>query len=135
MELGEPGQLPALRRRLHLVRAGKPPAHARPAGELAAAQALGQAGAKGEASGAEAVARERACLAYAQGMPGAVQFKLHAGDFALYRPIGWHIGNYVPYKKRATLHDAVFTPQYEAWWKAWRAGGSPRWAREVCAAT
>jgi len=80
------------------------------------------------------VALERACLKYTQGMPGAVQFKLHAGDFALYRPIGWHIGNYVPYKKRATLHDGVVTPHYEAWWHQWIKGGSPRWEKQVSVA-
>jgi len=83
----------------------------------------------------EAVERERAITAYTKGMPGAVQFQLHAGDFALYRPIGWHIGNYRPYKRRATLHDGVFTPQYEVWWKQWIKGGSPRWKKEATAAT
>lgn len=76
------------------------------------------------------VEKELLCLRYTMSMPGAVQFRLHPGDLALYRPYAWHIGNYVPYKKRATLHDAVFTPEYEQWWKAWIAGGSPRWERK-----
>ena len=79
--------------------------------------------------------KERLCLNYTQGMPGAVQLHLNAGDFALYRPIGWHIGNYVPYRKRATLHDALFTPVYKTWWKQWIAGGSPKWTRTVAPAT
>jgi len=77
--------------------------------------------------------KERACFNYSRGMPGAVQLHLNAGDFALYRPIGWHIGNYVPYRKRATLHDALFTPVYKTWWKQWIAGGSPKWERTVSA--
>ncbi|MCE9589491.1 MAG: phytanoyl-CoA dioxygenase family protein [Planctomycetes bacterium] len=77
------------------------------------------------------VERERLCLNYTMGMPGAVQLRLNAGDFAMYRPIGWHTGNYTPYKKRATLHDAVFTPEYEAWWRQWIKGGSPRWTRKA----
>ena len=38
-----------------------------------------------------------------------------AGDFCLYRNTLWHIGNYVPYAKRATLHDAVDTDEFAAW--------------------
>lgn len=56
--------------------------------------------------------RERDCLDYVRGMPGAVQLRLNAGDFALYRSSAWHIGNYVPYRKRATLHDFCGTPEY-----------------------
>jgi len=79
----------------------------------------------------DAVTRERACRKYTAGMPGAVQLQLHAGDFAMYRSMAWHIGNYVPYKKRATLHDALFTPQFEAWWRQWCKGDSPRWIRKA----
>ncbi|MBT3605971.1 MAG: hypothetical protein HN521_23130 [Candidatus Latescibacteria bacterium] len=56
--------------------------------------------------------RERDCLAYVTGMPGAVQLRLNAGDFALYRSSAWHIGNYVPYRKRATIHDFCGTPAW-----------------------
>jgi len=63
--------------------------------------------------------RERLGLEYCQSMPGAIQFVLEAGDFALYRPNGWHIGNYVPYRKRATLHDGVWKPATRKWYKAW----------------
>ncbi|PCJ60053.1 MAG: hypothetical protein COA79_09620 [Planctomycetota bacterium] len=52
--------------------------------------------------------RESACREYTQSMPNAIQLHLNPGDFALYQSSGWHIGNYVPYKKRATLHDGVF---------------------------
>ncbi|MCJ8330883.1 MAG: hypothetical protein HRT89_07545 [Lentisphaeria bacterium] len=60
------------------------------------------------------VQREAACLNYTKSMPGAFQLHLDPGDFALYRPCGWHIGNYVPYKKRATLHDVVTTGSFKA---------------------
>jgi len=56
--------------------------------------------------------QERNCLKYCQDMPGAVQLRLNAGDFALYRSSGWHLGNYVPYRKRATIHDFLGTPEY-----------------------
>jgi ectoine hydroxylase-related dioxygenase (phytanoyl-CoA dioxygenase family) len=59
--------------------------------------------------------REEAGLAYCRSMPGAVRLNLDAGDFALYRNTLWHLGNYVPYRKRATLHDVVDTPEYVAW--------------------
>ena len=58
---------------------------------------------------------ERRCLEYAQSMPGAVQLHLEAGDFCLYRNTLWHLGNYVPYRRRATLHDAVDTDEFFAW--------------------
>ena len=56
--------------------------------------------------------QERDCLNYTRNMPGAVQLRLNAGDFALYRASAWHIGNYVPYRKRATIHDFCGTPEY-----------------------
>jgi ectoine hydroxylase-related dioxygenase (phytanoyl-CoA dioxygenase family) len=59
--------------------------------------------------------REGANLDYCQSMPGAVCLHLDAGDFALYRNTLWHLGNYVPYCKRATLHDVVDTPQFIEW--------------------
>ncbi len=58
---------------------------------------------------------ERQCLDYVRSMPGAVQLRLNAGDFALYRSSAWHLGNYVPYRKRATLHDFCGTPEYSAY--------------------
>ena len=56
--------------------------------------------------------QERDCLAYTRNMPGSVQLRLNAGDFVLYRSSAWHIGNYVPYRKRATIHDFCGTPAY-----------------------
>lgn len=106
-------------------------------GESAAAKqpaGVGWSARNADAASVDLVERERACFNYTQGMPGAVQLRLNAGDFCLYRPIGWHIGNYAPYKKRATLHDGVFTPEYEAWWRQWIKGGSPRWEKKATAA-
>ncbi len=65
--------------------------------------------------------RERACLEYCRSMPGAFRLHLEAGDFALYRSTLWHIGNYVPYRTRATLHDIVSTPEYDVWREEARA--------------
>lgn len=55
--------------------------------------------------------RESVCRKYAESMPKSIQFCLKPGDFALYQSCGWHLGNYVPYKKRATLHHHVGTNQ------------------------
>ena len=63
----------------------------------------------------DAAEAERRCLEYARSMPGAVQLHLEAGDFCLYRNTLWHLGNYVPYRQRATLHDAVDTDEFFAW--------------------
>ncbi len=62
-----------------------------------------------------AAQRERRCLDYCRSMPGATQVFLDAGDFMLYRNSLWHLGNYVPYKKRATLHDIMDTPEFKSW--------------------
>lgn len=60
--------------------------------------------------------REQICLEYCRAMPNAVCLQLAAGDYALYRPHGWHLGNYTPYRKRATLHDGVCEPEpLEEW--------------------
>ncbi|MBP6507161.1 MAG: hypothetical protein KA257_06315 [Opitutaceae bacterium] len=55
---------------------------------------------------------EMFCLGYCQAMPGAVQLILNPGDFCIYRNVGWHIGNYVPYRRRATISTNCFTPAY-----------------------
>jgi len=94
-------------------------------------EGVGWSAKAGEVGKVEPVERERRCWDYTAGMPGAVQLRLSAGDFALYRPIGWHIGNYLPYKRRATLHDGLFTPEYETWWRQWISGGSPKWTRSI----
>ena len=64
--------------------------------------------------------RERICLEYCESMPGAVCLHLNAGDFALYRNTLWHLGSYVPYTKRATLHDVIDTPEFIEWRKTAR---------------
>jgi hypothetical protein len=56
--------------------------------------------------------REATCLVYCQSLSGGVRLQLDAGDFALYRNTLWHLGNYVPYKKRATIHDGAMTPEF-----------------------
>jgi len=56
-------------------------------------------------------------------MPRAIRLHLDAGDFGLYRNHGYHLGLYVPYKKRATLHDSVWTPLWKAAYDRWGAGG------------
>jgi hypothetical protein len=66
----------------------------------------------GEASNEE---RERAAAEYVRSMLRATQVHLEAGDYALYRNTLWHLGSYVPYGRRATLHDFVDTPRYAAW--------------------
>eukprot|EP01043_Picozoa_sp_COSAG02_P009596 COSAG02_NODE_328_length_24547_cov_4.124141_14_plen_330_part_00 len=59
--------------------------------------------------------REAACHQYCEEMPGAVQLHLRAGDFAMYRNSLWHVGSYVPYVKRATLHDIIDTASMAQW--------------------
>jgi hypothetical protein len=67
-------------------------------------------------TGATPEEAERIALNYCESMPGAVRLHLDAGDLAVYRSIQWHIGNYVHYRPRATLHGQVMTPRYRAWW-------------------
>ena len=69
---------------------------------------------------------EARCLQYCRRMPGAVQLCLNAGDLAVYRNNLWHIGNYTPYKKRATLHDALDTDAYVAWRDALKTALPPK---------
>jgi ectoine hydroxylase-related dioxygenase (phytanoyl-CoA dioxygenase family) len=59
--------------------------------------------------------REQISFDYASSMPGAVRLRLNAGDVALYRNSLWHLGSYVPYQKRATIHDYIDTPDFAAW--------------------
>lgn len=60
---------------------------------------------------------EAAALAYTMSMPGAHQAHLFAGDYMLYRNSLWHIGNYLPYRKRATIHDGLFSDAFREWFK------------------
>lgn len=59
--------------------------------------------------------RERRCLDYCASMPHAQRLVLDAGDVALYRSTLWHLGNYIPYRRRATLHDTPDTPRFQFW--------------------
>ncbi len=59
--------------------------------------------------------RERACFDYARAMPGAVRVHLNPGDVAFYRNSLWHLGSYVPYQKRVTIHDYIDTPEFAEW--------------------
>ena len=65
--------------------------------------------------GLSAAQREVACLEYCQSLPGARRLRLDAGDYCLYRNTLWHLGNYIPYRKRATLHDGIMTPAFRQW--------------------
>ncbi len=77
-------------------------------------------------AGLSSAEREHTCLDYVRSMPGAVQLHLEAGDFCLYRNTLWHLGNYVPYRQRATLHDAAETPEFAVWRDAARADAQAR---------
>ena len=59
--------------------------------------------------------RERRCLDYTRAMSGATPVPLFAGDVAFYRACCWHLGNYVPYTRRATLHDGYYCPEDLRW--------------------
>ena len=65
--------------------------------------------------GQGSAARERACSDYCRSMPGAERLLLEAGDYAIYRPWAWHLGNYLPSKKRATIQDSIATPAAWQW--------------------
>lgn len=78
-----------------------------------------------ELDGKSFAERERSGLEYCQSMPGAMQAFLNAGDFMLYRSVMWHIGNYLPYKTRATIHEGVITPRFKEYCKS-----APQKARE-----
>jgi hypothetical protein len=66
--------------------------------------------------GLEDEERERICHEYCASMPEGECLRLNAGDLALYLPAGWHTGNYVPYRRRATLHEGAWTPEIKEWW-------------------
>jgi hypothetical protein len=68
-----------------------------------------------DVSDMDACEAELACLSYVQSMPGAVQLMLFPGDCMIYRNSLWHIGTYAPYRKRATLHDYIWTQEYYEW--------------------
>jgi hypothetical protein len=64
--------------------------------------------------------RELACREYARSRPGGVEVVLGAGDVAFYRAGGWHLGAYVPYTRRATLHDGFYGEDDYAWLRRMR---------------
>lgn len=68
-----------------------------------------------ELEGLSAAERELTCLEYCQSLPGAQRLFLNAGDYCLYRNSLWHLGNYIPYRKRATLHDGIMTVAFREW--------------------
>jgi hypothetical protein len=59
--------------------------------------------------------REVLGLEYCRAMPGGICLAMNAGDCAVYHPLAWHPGNYVPHKIRATLHDSCRTSEVDAW--------------------
>jgi ectoine hydroxylase-related dioxygenase (phytanoyl-CoA dioxygenase family) len=85
---------------------------------------------KPDTAGMSAEEAERVCREYTTSMPGAFQAHLNAGDYMLYRNTLWHTGNYVPYRRRATIHDGVFSAEYRAFYenrplRPNKADGSP----------
>ncbi|MCC7192236.1 MAG: hypothetical protein IT444_05575 [Phycisphaeraceae bacterium] len=60
---------------------------------------------------------EAAVRDYTLSMPGAYQAHLFAGDYMLYRNSLWHLGSYLPYRKRATIHDSLFSDDFREWFK------------------
>lgn len=85
--------------------------------ETRAAKAADRAAVENQKHERSEAEQEVFLINYCTGMPGAVPLHLNAGDLAIYRNVGWHIGNYVPYRKRATLHGGVITPEYEVFIK------------------
>ncbi len=69
---------------------------------------------------------ELSCLNYCQSMPGSVQLVLNPGDFCIYRNTGWHLGNYVPYRDRMTLHTHAITPAFKEFGDKYRFLLKPR---------
>jgi len=62
------------------------------------------------------VARERRNVEYCQNMPHSIRASMDAGDFMLYHPNGWHLGNYLPDRKRMTIHDFAPSPELLDWY-------------------
>ena len=58
-------------------------------------------------------------LEHCRQFPGAVQMNLGPGDFLLYRNLAWHLGNYVPYQPRATIHDVILHENDVSWLDGW----------------
>lgn len=73
------------------------------------------------AEGASYEELEQRYLDYCRAMPGATRVSMDAGDFMLYHPDAWHLGNYLPDRRRLTLHDWAPTPELADWYanKGW----------------
>lgn len=84
-------------------------------GETAAAAATGNL------DQSEYCARDRAHLEYCKAMPNAIRASMDAGDFMIYHPNGWHLGNYLPERKRVTIHHAAPTPDMVEWIVRWES--------------
>jgi len=84
-------------------------------GEIAAANAHADLFPEGIENRVTGVELERIDYNYTANMPGAVQLFMEPGDFAVYRPHGWHIGNYVHYTNRATLHGWPRSDEEAQW--------------------
>ncbi|QYM78420.1 phytanoyl-CoA dioxygenase family protein [Horticoccus luteus] len=82
--------------------------------EARAAKAADRAAVENLQGARSDAAQEMFLQTYCADMPGAVPLHLNTGDLAIYRSIGWHLGNYVPYRKRSTLHCAAMTSEYRA---------------------
>lgn len=80
--------------------------------ELTAARAQNQAALENRNRARSEAEQEIFLNEYCASMPGAVQVVLQAGDLVLYRNTAWHMGNYVPYRRRATLHGQADTPEF-----------------------
>jgi len=59
--------------------------------------------------------RAQKCLGYCKNMPNAEQVILKPGDCIIYRNTLWHLCNYHPQQKRATLHTTIITERYQQW--------------------
>jgi hypothetical protein len=64
--------------------------------------------------GKDDLGAEWAVMDYARSMPGGMEVRLGAGDLMLYRNSAWHIGVYLPYRRRTTIHDFVFSKEFGA---------------------
>lgn len=83
--------------------------------EIAAARAQNRTAVENKDRARSEAAQEVFLQDYCRSMPGALQVTLQAGDLVLYRNTAWHMGNYVPYRRRATLHGQADTPEFAAY--------------------
>jgi hypothetical protein len=60
---------------------------------------------------------EALALEYLRSMPGVRRIVLGAGDIAFYRQCGWHLGYYLNYHRRATLHGQAQSGETLHFWE------------------